>query len=213
VPQIGEQLLFHAAQPVPTGRSQADRALPAPLVASKLISRGTFLAIPGLRWSMRLPPRMRSAGYASRAGDALAAGLISAATGGIPSTMWALLTGSDPLEATRAAGAMLVDSRSADPILFAAAGRVPLAISVFWAALLAGLLPRRRTVVCAVAAAAAIAVLDLRVIGRFFPEIHALTFGPQLADHLAWGTTVGAVLVWRRSQARLNTYRPPGSLQ
>lgn len=49
----------------------------------------------------------------------------------------------------------------------------------------------------ALSAATAIAVLDLRIIGRLLPEVYALPFWPQLADHLAWGITVGAVLKWR----------------
>jgi hypothetical protein len=134
------------------------------------------------------------------AGDALAAGLASAVTGGVPSTAWALLTGHDPLEATRAAGAMLVDAASSDARLIVAAACVHLAISLFWAGVLARFLPRRHTIAWSLAAAAAIAVLDLRVIGRLFPEIHALAFAPQLADHLAWGATVGAVLAWRRAR-------------
>ena len=42
---------------------------------------------------------------------------------------------------------------------------------------------------------ALIALLDLRAIAPlFFPEVAALPFGPQLADHLAWGAVVGIVL-------------------
>jgi hypothetical protein len=52
---------------------------------------------------------------------------------------------------------------------------------------LSWLLTRTRTTLWAVAALAGIAVLDLRVIGRLFPEIYALAFWPQFADHLAFG--------------------------
>jgi hypothetical protein len=96
---------------------------------------------------------------------------------------------------------MLVDPHSGDLRLYAAALCVHLAISLFWAAVLATLLPHRRTIAWAVAAAVAIAVLDLRVIGVLFPEIYALAFWPQLADHVAWGATVGVVLALRRRAA------------
>ena len=132
------------------------------------------------------------------AGDAIAAGLPAAITGGIPSTSWALLTRQNPLEATRAAGAMLIDPGSADAYLYASAVCVHVAVSIFWAGILAASLPRRRTISWAIVTAALIAVLDLRVIGRLFPEIHALAFWPQFMDHLAWGATAGAVLAIRR---------------
>lgn len=134
--------------------------------------------------------------------EALVAGLVAAITGGIPSTAWALLRGQDPLEATRAAGAMLVDPQSPAPALYAAAVCVHVAVSLFWAAVLAASLPRRHTVPAAIAAAAAIAVLDLRVIGVMFPSIQALAFSPQFADHLAWGTSVGLVLAFMRRRQR-----------
>ncbi len=50
-------------------------------------------------------------------------------------------------------------------------------------------------------AAAAIGLLDLRVIAPlFFPEVAALAFWPQMADHLMWGACVGVVLQvrWKR---------------
>jgi hypothetical protein len=126
--------------------------------------------------------------------DTLLAGLSAALTSGAPSTLFAWWTGGDVLEATRAAGAMLIPIDSSTVELIAAATFVHLTISLFWAAVLTLTLPRRHTVTAATLAAAAIAVLDLRVIGRLFPEIHALPFWPQFADHLAWGLTVGAVL-------------------
>jgi hypothetical protein len=134
--------------------------------------------------------------------EALAAGLVAAITGGIPSTAWALLRGQDPLEATRAAGTMLVDPQSPAPALYAAAVCVHVAVSLFWAAVLAASLPRRRTVAAAIVAAGVIAVLDLRVIGALFPSIQALAFGPQFADHLAWGASVGLVLAFMRRRQR-----------
>jgi hypothetical protein len=110
------------------------------------------------------------------------------------------------LEATRAAGAMLIPAGSSDPALVLAAGVVHGSLSVFWAAVLAWVLPRRHTVAWAVAAGALIALLDLRIIARsFFPEVYALAFWPQFADHLAFGAVVGVVLSWRRRRSA-----PPG---
>jgi hypothetical protein len=47
------------------------------------------------------------------------------------------------------------------------------------------------------AAGVGIAALDLGVGGRLFPRIGALPVLPQLADHAAYGATVGYVLALR----------------
>lgn len=141
------------------------------------------------------PPMVVSRSFAA---DIIASGTAAAILGGIPSTVYALVMGADPLEATRAAGAMLVDPASADAMLIAAAAVAHLGVNFFWAILLAWLLPRRHVLAWALLAAVAIALIDLRVIAPlFFPEVHALAFGPQLADHLAWGAALGGVLAWR----------------
>jgi hypothetical protein len=44
----------------------------------------------------------------------------------------------------------------------------------------------------------AIAALDLGIGGRLFPRIRALPPAPQVADHVAYGATVGYVLARRR---------------
>jgi hypothetical protein len=129
--------------------------------------------------------------------DTLRAGLIAAVTSGAPSTLWAWWTGGDLLEATRAAGAMLIPAESSTIALFVAATVAHVSISIFWASALTATLPRKHTAIAAVIASAAIAILDLRIIGRMFPEIYALPFWPQFADHLAWGMTVGVVLRWQ----------------
>jgi hypothetical protein len=49
-----------------------------------------------------------------------------------------------------------------------------------------------------VCAGAAIAALDLGLIGRRFARIRALPLAPQVADHLAFGAVVGVVLSARR---------------
>jgi hypothetical protein len=129
--------------------------------------------------------------------DSALAGSIAALTSGAPSTLWALSMDRDVLEATRAAGAMLIPAHSSTAELIVAAAVVHLSISFFWAALLTHMVPRINALLISVIAAAAIAVLDLRIIGPLFPEVHELPFWPQFADHLAWGATVGAVLRWR----------------
>lgn len=62
---------------------------------------------------------------------------------GAPSTLHALARGGDPLEATLAAGAVLVPPDSALPVLFAAAGVVHLTVSSLWT-LVFGLMLLRR---------------------------------------------------------------------
>ena len=123
----------------------------------------------------------------------LAATLLS----GIPSTVYALVTGGDALEATRAAGAMV-----GRPDSIVAAGAVHAAVSLFWTSLLWLVLPLKHTTLWALAASAGIAVLDLRIIAPvFFPEIAALAFWPQFADHLMWGACVGLPLEYRSRAA------------
>jgi hypothetical protein len=127
--------------------------------------------------------------------DLLYAWLAATLLSGIPSTLYALVTGDDAMEATRAAGAMI-----GRPESIAAAGAVHATVSLFWSWVLWRALPLRHTMLWALAAAAAIAVLDLRVIApAFFPEVAALSFWPQFADHLMWGACVGLALQWTRN--------------
>jgi hypothetical protein len=124
----------------------------------------------------------------------VAAGTAAAVVSGAPSTAYALATGRDPLEATLAAGSLLLPGESRRSRLLVAAVPVHLAISLAWALVLMRLLPRRPSLGAGAAAGLAIAAVDLGVVGRRFPRIHALPLGPQLADHLAYGVTVAAVL-------------------
>jgi hypothetical protein len=120
----------------------------------------------------------------------LAATLLS----GLPSTVHALVTGRDVLEATRAAAAMLPLSGH----VLVDAALVHGSVSLFWAWVLWLLLPRRHVAAFAMAAAALIGLLDLRLIApRLFPEVAALEFWPQMADHLMWGACFGLVLQHR----------------
>ena len=130
--------------------------------------------------------------------DLFRAWLVATVFSGLPSTLYALVSGADPLEATRAAGAMLVPFDADLPALIAAAALVHPAVSLFWAAVFGCLLPRRRVTRWAVTGSAAVALLDLRVIAPiFFPAAAALPFWPQFADHLMWGALLGGTLQLR----------------
>ena len=133
-----------------------------------------------------------------RKGDALAAGAAAAVAGGVPSTLWALTTGRDPLEATLAAGSMLLPGATRRSRLVLAAVPVHLTLSFGWAVVLERVLPRRHEVTAGAAAGLAIAALDLGFGRRAFPRVRALSLLPQLADHVAYGLTVGVVLARRR---------------
>jgi hypothetical protein len=122
----------------------------------------------------------------------LAAALVAAAVSGAPSTVWALATGADPLSAARAAGTLVAPTRERGSLLVG--GVVHGVISVGWTAILAAVLPPRRRAWWGAGAGAGIAVLDLGVIGRRFPQIRQLPWIPQLADHIAFGLLVGLVL-------------------
>lgn len=130
--------------------------------------------------------------------DGLAAGAVAAVLSGAPSTMHALATRASPLEATLAAGTLLLPRERRPLALALAALPVHVALSLGWALLLAVLLPRRRTVAWATLAGLAIAALDLGVVGRRHPRIRALPQLPQVLDHIAYGAVVGVVLSRRR---------------
>jgi hypothetical protein len=120
--------------------------------------------------------------------------LMATVFSGLPSTLHALATGGDPLEATFAAGRMLVDSTSGW-ILFGAAALVHGSVSLFWSLAAGRVLPRRHTAAWAVLLSAAIGLIDLRLIApAWFPEVAALAFWPQMADHLMWGACLGGTL-------------------
>jgi hypothetical protein len=137
---------------------------------------------------LRFPPR-----------DLLLAWLAATVFSGAPSTLHALATGADAMEATRAAGQMLLPHVTDTLTLFAAAAVVHSSVSLFWTLVFAALLPRRHVALWAVAGSAAVALLDLRVIApALFPSVAALPFWPQFADHLAWGALLGGTLQWRQ---------------
>ena len=124
----------------------------------------------------------------------LYAWILATLLSGIPSTLYALLTGGDLLESTRAVGAMV-----SMPDSIAAAALVHVSVSLFWSFLLWVVLPYRHTTLSALLASAAIAFLDLRLIAPvFFPDVAALEFWPQFADHMMWGACVGLAFHYRR---------------
>lgn len=133
-----------------------------------------------------------------RAEDVVVAGVAAAIVSAFPSTVVAVASGGDPLEATLAAGSIVLPRETSARRLAAAAVPLHLALSVGWAAVLQGLLPRRGTVAAGAAAGLAIAALDLGVIGRHSPRIRALPLLPQLADHAVFGATAAWVLARRR---------------
>jgi hypothetical protein len=76
--------------------------------------------------------------------DLFVAWLAATVFSGLPSTLYALVSGADPLEATRAAGAMLLPAAIVHPLG-----------SLFWVAVFGCLLPRRRVALWRNAAASA----------------------------------------------------------
>lgn len=116
--------------------------------------------------------------------------LVAAAVAGLPSTAYALATGRDPLEATKAAGAMVVGEAAPAVVQVVAAAPVHLGLSYFWARILERTLPERGRLAWGVAGGLAIAALDLGVVGRRVPAIRRLPLAPQLADHALFGAVV-----------------------
>jgi hypothetical protein len=121
------------------------------------------------------------------------AGLVAAVVSGVPSTAYCLAAGRDPLEATKAAGTLLLADDAPPWALVLAAAPAHLAMSVFWGAVVERALPARNRAALGAAAGLAIAAFDLGVIGRRYPAIRRLPLLPQLADHALFGAVVGAL--------------------
>jgi hypothetical protein len=134
--------------------------------------------------------------------DAVAAGAVAAVLSGVPSTAHAILRRTNPLEASLAAGTLLLPRERRASRLLPAALTVHAALSLGWALVLAALLPRRATVAWSLPAGLLIAALDLGIVGRRLPRIRALATAPQVLDHLAYAGTVGWVLSRRRARGR-----------
>ncbi len=134
--------------------------------------------------------------------DAIVAGAVAAVLSGVPSTLHALAHKINPLEASLAAGTLLLPREERTSRLLPAAMASHGALSIGWALALAAGLPRGREPAWSVPAGLAIAALDLGVVGRRFPRIRALPLVPQVLDHVAYAATVGVVLSRRRSARR-----------
>ena len=140
--------------------------------------------------------------------EGLRAGAVAALVSGIPSTVYSVARRRDPLEATIAAGSMLLRHETRRLYLVAAAIPVHLALSGFWGVVLARYLPLNRPLACGTIAGLGIGVLDLLVVGRRFPRIRALPTTPQLADHIAFGATVAFLL---RATSNEGSLRDPNN--
>jgi hypothetical protein len=130
--------------------------------------------------------------------DVVAAAAAAALLSGIPSTAYALAAGRDPLEATLAAGSIVLPRETRRVPLVLAAVPVHAVVSLGWAVVLARVLPARRTALAGALVGLAIAAVDLGTVGGGVPRVRALPLLPQLADHAAFGAVVGAVLARRR---------------
>jgi hypothetical protein len=134
-------------------------------------------------------------------GIGVRAGLVAAVLSGAPSTVHALVTRQDLLEASRAAGALLLPHETRTARLLAAAVPVHLALSLGWATVLAAALPRRQTIAWGALAGLGIAALDLNVPGERTARVRRLPVKPQVADHLAFGIVAGAAVARLRRRA------------
>jgi hypothetical protein len=125
----------------------------------------------------------------------LAAVAVAAVVSGAPSTFAAWRTGRDPWVATRAAASLI----GGDSVVAGAA--VHAGVSLWWGLIVGGVVRRvgvRSVVGRAMVGAgcgAAIAGLDLELIGRRLPAIARLDRREQWIDHLAFGVVVGGLTV------------------
>ncbi len=158
---------------------------------------------------LRFEPRRRSGGarvtvtgqaepLSVIARDGLISGAVAAAISGVPSTIYAAWRGTDPLQASLAAGSLLLPHETRRGRLLLAASVAHGGLSFGWALAMSAALPRRATLRWAALAGLGIAALDLGVIGRRFAPIRSLPQLPQVADHVAFAITVGAVIRLRR---------------
>ncbi len=136
------------------------------------------------------------------------AGCVAAVLSGAPSTTHALMNAINPLEASLAAGTLLLGDEERMSRLLPAALVAHGALSLGWALVLAALLPARRTVAWSIPAGLAIAALDLGVVGRRYPRIRALALAPQILDHVAFSASVGWIVSRRRAR-RAEARRAP----
>ena len=144
-------------------------------------------------------------------GDVARAGAVAAVLSGVPSTLWAFASGTDPWAPSLAAGSMLLPGSSRRSRLLVAAAGIHAVLSVGWAQVLAGALGGRHrsaagSALLGAAGGLAIAALDLglahAVDSPRLSGIRMLPVLPQVADHLAYGAVVGALLASGPNPAR-----------
>jgi hypothetical protein len=146
--------------------SASSRGSAASTASSRAIDRMPWR--PGLRFSSR---------------ELFLAWLIATVFSGVPSTVHELIAGTDPLEATRAAGAMLVATDSNAGPAHRRGSRRSSPCVVVLDPVFGATLPRSRVMWWAVAGSAAVALLDLRlVVPMLFPSVASLSFWPQFAS-------------------------------
>lgn len=135
--------------------------------------------------------------------DGLFAAAVAGIVSGAPSTAHSLCTHRSVLTATRAAGTLLGRPSVARGIT------AHVALSLSWGAVLTRVLPRGHRALAGAFAGAAIAALDLGVVGRRVPAIRALPRLPQWFDHVVFGAAFGAVLDARdRTRSEVYADRP-----
>ncbi|HJQ41617.1 MAG TPA: hypothetical protein VJ831_00905 [Jatrophihabitantaceae bacterium] len=123
------------------------------------------------------------------------AGVVAAAVSGLPSTLWSLRHGRDPLEATKAAGRLLLPNGRRTVPLLGSAAVAHIVLSLGWSELIVRTLPRgagrAQTALHGVMMGGAIAALDLGLAHVIrtprLAGIRDLPVWPQVADHLAFG--------------------------
>jgi hypothetical protein len=145
--------------------------------------------------------RDATAGLRHLASDTAVAALVAGTLGGVPSTLHAIATGRDPLEAIRAAGTVLGRDDAAPARLLALGLLVHAAVSGTWALVLVPTLPRRAHPILVGGVLGAVIGGGARLLAaRGFPRLAALPLVPQLADHAAYGALIGAVVRSRRGR-------------
>ena len=130
-------------------------------------------------------------------GGPVRAALIAAALSGVPSTLWSLAQGRDPLEATLAAGRLVLPAEVRRARLIGAAVLVHLTLSLGWGGWLTRVLPGRWRLSWGAIAGLGIAALDLgmahAVPSPRLAAVRRLPVAPQLADHVAFAVVVAAL--------------------
>jgi putative exporter of polyketide antibiotics len=139
--------------------------------------------------------RGASRGHVHTTHELLLAAAIAGTLSGVPSTLYALFTGRNPLDTIRAAATLVPGSDARSTTRQVVTGlAVHGMLTLGWTAVLAGVLPRRHAVAWGAVGGLGIAALDLGLVGPRYPAIAALPVGGQIADHLAFGALVGLVL-------------------